>query len=245
MTENNSKESNGNGGVLFGEAPNVHISGHPIIAHKITQLRSSATNCGTFRSILKEVTYHLGYEATTSLTTKPVNINVPAAAKNDPNEHYDYVGSKLAEQVALIPILRSGLGMVDSMLEILPKAAVHHIGMYKSAGALTRPVQYYNRLPRNCTANVAYIMDVTIATSSTILSVIGILKKVRLYLFCILCCMFPVFHADLRGGRIFCLSSLLNVFTSHASSLSLLCSWSSAAILIIISGAFQKFMSSP
>ena len=165
-----SSESNG-----LGE--NVHVSSHPIIAHKITTLRSSATPCCTFRAILKEVTYHLGYEATNSLTTKPVNISVPSAMNRD--EHKDWQGKKLAERVALIPILRSGLGMVDSMLELLPNAQVHHIGMYRTKAEDSTPVLYYNRLPRKCQSDVAYVMDAMIATSSTLMSVVKILKKVR------------------------------------------------------------------
>jgi uracil phosphoribosyltransferase len=157
-----------------GFGPNVHISSHPIIAHKITILRSSTTRCGTFRAALKEVTYHLGYEASTTLTTNPVGISVPYGKEG----HRDAIGQKLVERVALIPIMRSGLGMVDSMLELLPNAHVHHIGMYKAHGQ-DRPVQYYNRLPRQCDSDVAYVMDTLIATSSTIMSVVAILKKVR------------------------------------------------------------------
>jgi uracil phosphoribosyltransferase len=154
---------------------NVHVSKHPIIAHKITILRSSTTPCGTFRAVLKELTYHLGYEATTTLTTVPVDISVPCFGKD--GHHVDHKGQKLVERVALIPILRSGLGMVDSMLELLPNAQVHHIGMYKAPGQDT-PVQYYNRLPRRCDSEVAYVMDTVIATSSTVMSVVQILKKV-------------------------------------------------------------------
>jgi uracil phosphoribosyltransferase len=154
--------------------PNVHVSSHPIIAHKITILRSSTTPCGTFRAVLKEVTYHLGYEATTALNTEPIEISVPYGKDG----HRDAVGQKLLERIALIPIMRSGLGMVDSMLELLPNAHVHHIGMYKAHGQ-DIPVQYYNRLPRRCDSDVAYVMDTLIATSSTIMSVVSILKKVR------------------------------------------------------------------
>ena len=159
-------------GHTFG--PNVHVSLHPIIAHKITILRSSTTPCGTFRAVLKEVTYHLGYEATTALSTEPIDISVPYGKEG----HRDAVGQKLVERIALIPIMRSGLGMVDSMLELLPNAHVHHIGMYKAHG-MDIPVQYYNRLPRRCDSDVAYVMDTLIATSSTIMSVVSILKKVR------------------------------------------------------------------
>eukprot|EP00559_Dactyliosolen_fragilissimus_P004955 CAMPEP_0184872092 /NCGR_PEP_ID=MMETSP0580-20130426/41091_1 /TAXON_ID=1118495 /ORGANISM="Dactyliosolen fragilissimus" /LENGTH=162 /DNA_ID=CAMNT_0027374837 /DNA_START=819 /DNA_END=1307 /DNA_ORIENTATION=+ len=80
----------------------------------------------------------------------------------------------ISEKVALIPILRSGLGMVDAMLELLPNAGVHHVGMYRKE---LLPVQYYNRLPKQCDADIAYILDPVIATSNTVLSVIGILKK--------------------------------------------------------------------
>ncbi len=88
----------------------------------------------------------------------------------------DCTGKALSERVALVPILRSGLGMTDPMLELLPNAGVHHIGMYKKG---SMPVQYYNRLPRKCESDVAYVLDPIIATANTIMSVVSILKKVR------------------------------------------------------------------
>eukprot|EP00522_Entomoneis_paludosa_P009504 CAMPEP_0172444148 /NCGR_PEP_ID=MMETSP1065-20121228/4236_1 /TAXON_ID=265537 /ORGANISM="Amphiprora paludosa, Strain CCMP125" /LENGTH=262 /DNA_ID=CAMNT_0013194571 /DNA_START=181 /DNA_END=969 /DNA_ORIENTATION=+ len=163
----------------------VHLSGHPVLAHKITILRSSQTRSGTFRAVLREVTYHLAYEATSRLSTRPIEVTVPVPPlKKDVNGehtsaaattiHYSH-GQKLKESVALIPILRSGLGMADAMLELVPNAAVHHIGMYKVLGQ--NPVQYFNRLPRQCTADVAYVLDPVIQTSSTVMSVLSILKK--------------------------------------------------------------------
>lgn len=145
------------------------VSEHPILSHKISILRSSSTEPQSFRTVLRELTFHLGYEATSKLTTKPTPLTVPMGL-----DHVEATGATLAEKVALIPILRSGLGMVDSMLELVPKAAVHHIGMYRRD---MMPVQYYNRLPRKCEADVAYILDPLIATSNTVMSVIGILKK--------------------------------------------------------------------
>jgi len=136
---------------------NVHVSKHPILSHKITILRSSSTSPASFRSVLRELTFHLGYEATSSLTTKSIPITVPVG-----HDHMEYTGSALMEKVSLIPILRSGLGMVDSMLELLPNAAVHHIGMYRRD---MMPVQYYNRLPRKCESDDAFILDPIIATS--------------------------------------------------------------------------------
>ncbi|KAI2507045.1 Uracil phosphoribosyltransferase [Fragilaria crotonensis] len=152
--------------------PSVQVSKHPVLSHKITVLRSSQTKPSSFRAVLKEITYHLGYEATSTLKTKPVAISVPT---DDDHSHVECTGQKLAERVALVPILRSGLGMTESMLELLPNAGVHHIGMYKKKGQM--PVQYYNRLPRDCQADVAYVLDPVIASATTVMSVVGILKK--------------------------------------------------------------------
>lgn len=163
-------ESNGGASKASDFGPNVHISSHPVLSHKVTILRSSSTLPSTFRAILREVTYHLGYEATATLKSRPVDISVPLG-----NNHIDYTGTHINEKVALIPILRSGLGLVDAMLELLPNAGIHHIGMYHSP--IHVPVQYYNRLPKQCEYDVAYVLDAVIATASTVMSLIGILKK--------------------------------------------------------------------
>jgi uracil phosphoribosyltransferase len=135
---------------------------------------------------MRELTYSLGYEATSSLSLKPINISVPvpvpvttgtATSGSSVVDHMECQGSKVKEHVALIPILRSGLGMVDAMLELLPNAEIHHIGMYKSPGQ-SHPELYFNRLPKTCKVDVAYVLDPCIATSSTVMSVISILKKV-------------------------------------------------------------------
>jgi len=153
---------------------NVYISNHPVLQHKLSVLRSSATSQDIFRSTLRAVTYHLGYEATSTLKTKQVPISVSMGKQVDTQA--DCVGSKLDDNVALIPILRSGLGMADGILELLPKAAVHHIGMYHLPGSIA-PVQYFNRLPKRCDSDIAYVMDPVIASSATMMAVIAILKK--------------------------------------------------------------------
>ena len=157
-------------------APNVHLSKHPVLSHKITLMRSTSTDTGTFRSLLREVTYHLGYEATAHMTTREIPVTVKIG-KEKTEEHLDAMGVKLKEQVALVPILRSGLGMCDSMLELLPKSSVYHIGMYRIPGHA--PVQYFNRLPKDCQSDIAYLLDPVIASASTVMAVIAILKKVR------------------------------------------------------------------
>lgn len=89
---------------------------------KISILRSAATKSRQFRSVLKEVTYHLGYEATANLKTREIPVSVPIG--KSVTEHTDCIGHKIADKVALIPILRSGLGMVEGMLDLLPQASV-------------------------------------------------------------------------------------------------------------------------
>ena len=170
---------------------NIHISKHPVLSHKLSILRSSSTTPSVFRSVLREITFHLGYEATSTLLTRDVPITVPAASNSnvamngngigssDSDHHIESTGQKLSQKLALIPLLRSGLGMVDSMLELVDNATVHHIGMYRSKHSLM-PVQYYNRLPKVCDVDVAYVLDVCIAGGNTIISVVGILKKMTL-----------------------------------------------------------------
>ena len=89
----------------------------------------------------------------------------------------DCTGHKVVERIALVPILRSGLGMTNGMLELLPKSAVHHIGMYRVPG--TAPVQYFNRLPRKCTSDLAIVLDPVIGSAATVMAVVAILKKVK------------------------------------------------------------------
>mmetsp|Transcript_16008 Transcript_16008/g.22569 ORF Transcript_16008/g.22569 Transcript_16008/m.22569 type:complete len:250 (+) Transcript_16008:126-875(+) len=162
MTENGGEKTKD-----FG--PNCKVVSHPVIDHKLAKLRSSSTTTAAFRAVLEEITFLLGYEATKDLKTKDVQLTVPVG-----HEHVECTGKKVADRVALVPILRSGLGMIDTMRQLVPKAPVHHIGMYRSH---KMPVQYYQRLPRKCECDIAYILDPVIATASTIMSLISILKK--------------------------------------------------------------------
>mmetsp|Transcript_25408 Transcript_25408/g.36166 ORF Transcript_25408/g.36166 Transcript_25408/m.36166 type:complete len:265 (+) Transcript_25408:222-1016(+) len=153
--------------------PNVLVANHPLLQSKLAVLRSSSTSPSTFRKVLTELTYLLGYEASASLQTKLVGVSVQSA---DGGDIVETSGVKLIDRVALIPIMRSGLGMTEAMLHLLPNAGVHHIGMYKDT-ASSRPIQYYNRLPRQCKADWVFILDPVIATSASVMSVIGIMKK--------------------------------------------------------------------
>jgi uracil phosphoribosyltransferase len=170
------------------ENPKIHRSSHPLLFHKITALRSSKTPPGTFRSLLRQVTYHLGYEATCDLQTKSgFPVTVPLGKESNPDQEElrssEDCGVKIVDRVALVPILRSGLGMTDAMLELLPNSAVHHIGMYRTPGIHVAPVQYFNRLPRGkCGSDVAYVLDPIVGSAATVMAVVSILKKVRAFL---------------------------------------------------------------
>lgn len=145
----------------------IFESEHPLIKHKMTILRDVSTSTKDFRSVLKEITFYLGYEATRELKVQAKSIHTPLTA---------YEGSKLAESISIIPILRAGLGMAEPMSELIPSAAVHHIGMYRCKTSML-PIQYYNRLPRDKVSDVAFITEPCIATSNTIHAVINILKR--------------------------------------------------------------------
>lgn len=144
------------------------LATHPLIAHKMTTLRDRKTSAKDFRSLLREITFLLGFEATRDLKLGNKSITTPMDAS--------FEGFRVAEKIAIVPILRAGLSMADGMLELMPKAAVHHIGMFRTKQSLL-PVQYYNRLPKEGSCDVAYVVDPCIATANTVNAVVSILKK--------------------------------------------------------------------
>ena len=98
----------------------LHVATHPLITHKMTLLRDVKTSANDFRKVLREISFYLGYEASRDLKLGQDLIRTPM--------NMDFEGSKIAENIAIIPILRAGLAMADGMLELMPKAAVYHIG---------------------------------------------------------------------------------------------------------------------
>mmetsp|Transcript_115287 Transcript_115287/g.320616 ORF Transcript_115287/g.320616 Transcript_115287/m.320616 type:complete len:260 (-) Transcript_115287:41-820(-) len=154
------------GGAGSGMSDKVHVSNHPVMQHKLSILRNKATKPNQFRRLLRELTVHLGYETTADLTVHDVPIETPVASGT---------GGELTERVALVPILRAGLGMSDTMQDLLPTAHVHHIGMYRDASSLV-PVLYYNRLPAEVDCDLAIVLEPMIATAGTINACLSILK---------------------------------------------------------------------
>ncbi|KAJ8601146.1 hypothetical protein CTAYLR_008497 [Chrysophaeum taylorii] len=147
--------------------PTTRVSGHAVLAHKVTLLRDRRTKPREFRAIMREITFYLGYEVTAKM---------PTAARHDcvaPSGVFVGAGARLAARVALVPIMRAGLGMVEPMLDILPNAAVHQVGMFKRGGPFDRPIEYYSRLPKRRGCDLAIILDPVIATSRTVHAVVS------------------------------------------------------------------------
>ncbi len=147
--------------------PNVIISRHPLILHKLTKLRSIGTNPKKFRELVREIAGLLAYEATADLATAPVEVQTPLAVAP---------GAELLEKIGLVPILRAGLGMVEGVWELMPGAEVWHIGLYRDEKTL-RPVQYYNKLPVEPRVSVCLILDPMLATGGSAVATVDILKN--------------------------------------------------------------------
>lgn len=139
-----------------------------MVQHKLTQLRNKDTSSKHFRELLRELTFYLGYEATTNLAVNDATVETPVAK---------YVGKAVSTRVTLIPIMRAGLGMVDAMQDILPDAHVHHIGMFRRGGNNLLPVVYFNKLPAEVDTDVAIVLEPVIATAGTMVAAIDILKE--------------------------------------------------------------------
>jgi uracil phosphoribosyltransferase len=146
---------------------NVFVSPHPLVAHKLTLLRDVETNPKKFRELVRELAGLLAYEATMDLSIDPVEVQTPLTTAT---------GAILKEKVGLVPILRSGLGMVEGVWEILSSAEVWHIGLYRDEKTL-KPVQYYNKLPVMPTVTVCLILDPMLATGGSAIATVDILKN--------------------------------------------------------------------
>ena len=134
---------------------NVTIFDHPLIKHKISLIRSK--NCGTreFRTVVGEISMLMGYEVMRDLETEMVEIETPMETMKGPMLR----GKKLA----IVPILRAGLGMVDGMLSLVPSAKVGHVGMYRDEETL-EPKEYYCKLPEDIDQRMVIIVDPMLAT---------------------------------------------------------------------------------
>jgi len=138
-----------------------------LMATKLTILRSVDTEPKKFREVVREIAVMLAYEATQDLATRPTTVQTPLAEAD---------GADLMERIGLVPILRSGLGMVEGVWELMPSAEVWHIGLYRDERTL-KPVSYYNRLPVEPTVSVCLILDPMLATGGSAVATVDILKR--------------------------------------------------------------------
>jgi uracil phosphoribosyltransferase len=145
---------------------NLFPSAHPLVAHKLTQLRDRTTDFRRFRSIVDELAMILAYEATRDLPVRTVTVQTPLTTAQ---------GVKMDARIGLVPILRAGLGMVDGMMDLLPQAEVWHLGFYRDEETL-QPVIYYNKMPADLSSHYCYVLDPMLATGGSALAAVDILK---------------------------------------------------------------------
>jgi uracil phosphoribosyltransferase len=147
-------------------AAEVHVSRHPLLLHRLSQLRDQATGPRVFRQLIREMSQMLFFEASQELRVAPYTVQTPLA---------ETTGYQISESLGLVPILRAGLGMEEAILEMVPNAQVWHLGLYRDHETL-RPVTYYNKLPSRPNIELAFIVDPMLATGGSAVAAIDILK---------------------------------------------------------------------
>ena len=147
---------------------NVYELKHPLIQHKLTILRNKDTGVKDFRELVGESAGLRCYEATGNLPTVEVEVETPVAVA----KCQMLAGKKLA----IIPILRAGLGMVDNMVDMIPSAKIGHIGLYRDPET-HQPVEYYCKLPEDIESRQVYVVDPMLATGGSAIAAIDFLKK--------------------------------------------------------------------
>jgi uracil phosphoribosyltransferase len=147
--------------------PNLFILNHPLIQHKLSHMRERDTSTRTFRELLKEITLLMGYEITRDLPLTTRKIETPLVTIDAPV----IAGKKLA----IVPILRAGIGMSDGLLELVPSARVGHVGVFRDPDT-HMPVEYLVRLP-DTTDRIFILCDPMVATGNSAVHAIDVLKK--------------------------------------------------------------------
>ena len=146
----------------------VHILDHPLIHHKLAVLRNQNTTVKEFRELVSEISGLMCYEATRNLPTEEVEVQTPVALA----KCRVLAGKKLA----IVPILRAGLGMVDAMVDLIPSAKIGHIGLYRDPQT-HKPVEYYCKLPEDIGARRVFVVDPMLATGGSAIAAIDFLKQ--------------------------------------------------------------------
>ena len=146
----------------------VHVFDHPLIAHKLAILRNRKTSVKEFRELVGEIAGLMCYEATRNLPTREVEVQTPVAVA----KCRMLAGKKLA----IVPILRAGLGMVEAMVDLIPSAKIGHIGLYRDPQT-HMPVEYYCKLPEDIGNRHVFVVDPMLATGGSAVAAIDFLKR--------------------------------------------------------------------
>ena len=152
---------------MFENDNKVHILDHPLLQHKLSILRDERTGVKEFREIVSEIAALECYEATRDLPTEEVEIKTPVAT----GTFQVLAGKKLA----IVPILRAGLGMVDGILDLIPSAKVGHIGLYRDPET-HQPVEYYCKMPSDISERDVIVLDPMLATGGSASAAITFIK---------------------------------------------------------------------
>ena len=147
---------------------NVYVLDHPLIQHKLAILRSKDTPVKEFRELVGEIAGLMCYEATRNLPTKEVSVETPITTAT--------CRMLAGKKMAIVPILRAGLGMVDSMVNLLPSAKIGHIGLYRDPET-HKPVEYYCKLPDDIGNRQVFVVDPMLATGGSAIAAIDFLKQ--------------------------------------------------------------------
>ena len=146
----------------------VHVLDHPLLQHKLSILRDEATGVKEFREVVTEIATLMCYEATRDLPLEEIEIKTPLATA----KFKSIAGKKLA----IVPILRAGLGMVDGILTLIPSAKVGHIGLYRDPETLA-PVEYYCKMPSDIAERDVIVLDPMLATGGSASAAIQFMKN--------------------------------------------------------------------
>ncbi len=145
----------------------IKVMEHPLIQHKIGWIRRTTTGSKDFRGIVSEIAMLMCYEATRELELADIEIETPICRTS--------VKELKGKKLAVVPILRAGLGMVEGMLTMIPAAKVGHIGLYRDPESL-EPVEYYCKLPEDCAEREVFVVDPMLATGGSAVAAIRMLK---------------------------------------------------------------------